>query len=57
MVWGGISIKHLIGSRSFKTIMNGSYTTFKIISLLMQEDNLVDNGDYNSIMILNITVD
>ena len=35
-------------------------TTFKffnIISFLMQEDNLVDDGDCNKIMILNIKVD
>ena len=32
-------------------------TTFKINSLLMQEDNLVDDGDCNRIMILNIKVD
>ena len=32
-------------------------TTFKIISFLMQEDNLVDDGDCNRIMILNMQVD
>ena len=30
---------------------------FKIISFLMQEDNLVDDGDCNRIMILNIKID
>ena len=34
-----------------------TFKFFKIISFLMQEDNLVDDGDCNMIMILNIKVD
>ena len=34
-----------------------TFKFFKIISFLMQEDNLVDDGDCNRVMILNIKVD
>ena len=60
MVWGGISIKGasliLIPLKQL-WIASTTFKFFQIISFLMQEDNLIDDGDCNRIIILNIKVD
>ena len=56
MVWGVSASRASLVIIPLKQLRMAP-TTFKIISFLMQEDNLVDDGDCNRIMILNIEVD